>query len=245
MNRSGQNQTPEASLDISATPINKDAQPKNAQRLYGIGPRSILHGIGPYPFGLGYSPSVSSYPTNPYNSDISTSDTIARMIQLSTSASHSPAIEGLLISWQPSLSKMNGQMDVVRFVYGWVKRTITFTEDETLVKANLGFTDDILNTPEGAMDLLIAPEVLLGMPQPMGDCDDYSMLLASLLMGLRFQTWFVTIAADESDPQRFSHVYVKTYIPDEGREVYLDASHGMYPGWESKKQFRKAEWFVG
>ena len=81
------------------------------------------------------------------------------------------------------------------------------------------------------------------MPEPMGDCDDFSMLVASFLTILGLPVWFVAVAADRDEPDRFSHVYVRTESKDCG-SVVMDCSHGAYPGWETDLQFRRLEWRV-
>lgn len=80
-----------------------------------------------------------------------------------------------------------------------------------------------------------------------GDCDDYAMYAAALLMNLGVDVSFVTLAADAVDPTRYSHVYLAAY-PDGrgGRRVAVDVSHGGYVGWEAADRYgKKAEWPVG
>ena len=76
-----------------------------------------------------------------------------------------------------------------------------------------------------------------------GDCDDYSMYLAALLTAVGIKCSFVTVAADETDRNWFSHVYVAAYTGS-GQRVALDASHGQYPGWEVARYWRLEEWPV-
>lgn len=62
-----------------------------------------------------------------------------------------------------------------------------------------------------------------------GDCDDFSMLVAALILalGLPVRIDYVVIS---TDGQNFDHVYVLVQKPD-GSLVPLDASHGPFPGW--------------
>jgi hypothetical protein len=76
-----------------------------------------------------------------------------------------------------------------------------------------------------------------------GDCDDYAMYVACLLVALGIRCSFVTVAADASDADWFSHVYVAAYTPA-GTRVALDASHGSYPGWEVANYWKQEEWPV-
>ena len=116
-----------------------------------------------------------------------------------------------------------------------------FVEDETILANELGYSVD----PN--QELLIAPETLLSMPIPQGDCDDFSTLIATLLLAFNLPAWFVTVAIDNVQPWRFSHVYVRTYLSDTREEMVMDCSHGRFAGDEPAKKyqiFRKVEWLV-
>ena len=91
-------------------------------------------------------------------------------------------------------------------------------------------------------ELLIAPHALLSMPNPQGDCDDFSMLVATFLIAAGLRASFITICADPQDPDKWSHVYVKAYW--NGGSMYMDASHGEYPGWEYGAWIKKREWNI-
>ena len=93
-------------------------------------------------------------------------------------------------------------------------------------------------------ELLIAPEVLLGMPEPAGDCDDFSMLIAALDLAAGIPVEYVTLRADPADRERFSHVYARAILPD-GSRFAQDASHGPEPGWEAPRHFGVRTWPVG
>jgi len=76
-----------------------------------------------------------------------------------------------------------------------------------------------------------------------GDCDDFSMLISALLATRGIPTKFCTVAAEESAPDQFSHVYCVAYC--DGQRIPLDSSHGEYPGWEVDQYrpvYRKTEW---
>jgi len=168
------------------------------------------------------------------------------MRALAISGSHSPHIRAIA---NECLRQSTNQEDIrglVRCIYHWVKGHITFAEDEAIAHTLLGVSYDSMNTPEGAIDLIIAPEVLVQMTNPVGDCDCFSTLLASILLALEFHAWFVSIKVDPSEPDRWSHVYVMTYLPDEETTVALDASHGNYLGWEKTNGvFERKEWYIG
>ena len=91
------------------------------------------------------------------------------------------------------------------------------------------------------------PPVLLSMPVPMGDCDDFTLLIASQLLCAGIHPYFVTVAADANDPRKFSHIYVCARLEDEGGYMCLDAGNRMSAipaGWEISGVTRKAIWRV-
>lgn len=89
--------------------------------------------------------------------------------------------------------------------------------------------------PGGNFDAISsARDTLQKQPQPYGDCDDLSVLLASLLACLGFEPSFVLAKYDET-ASGFDHVYVSV-TDKNGAEITLDPTsrrHGI--GWESPK----------
>jgi hypothetical protein len=72
------------------------------------------------------------------------------------------------------------------------------------------------------------------------------MLAASMLLAAGRPACFVTVAADPSSPERFSHVYVET-VDLHGQRMPLDCSHGSYPRWEVgdfRPVYRTQKWPV-
>ena len=128
--------------------------------------------------------------------------------------------------------------DLARAIWWWVKGHVTFCQDEEIVANELGYKDP-------NQELLIPPITLLQMPTPMGDCDDFSLLTASLLKCAHIPCWYVAIAVDEMEPDRFSHVYIRAYLDDEEQMMAMDVSHGRVPGWETQRKiYRKMEWMI-
>jgi hypothetical protein len=67
---------------------------------------------------------------------------------------------------------------------------------------------------------------------------------AAHLMARGVPCSFVTVAADDSDPSMYSHVYLAAY--PNGQRVPIDLSHGHYPGWETVNRFgKRKEWPIG
>lgn len=197
---------------------------------------SIPHGIWGRPVAL------LSHRTNRYDSDVSTAATIADMRRLAREYSHDPSVAAALGSALSRSGVTAAHRDIAHAIFYWVRANVRFVEDETLLYQQLGVSLDDLDK-----ELLIVPPVLLAMPVPMGDCDDFSVLIASMLLCAGLRAYFVTVAADEGDPQKFSHVYVCAELADEGTHLCLDAGNRLAAvpaGWESSKVWRKAVWSI-
>ncbi len=183
--------------------------------------------------------SLDVRPTDPMNTDVSTVDTIGQMIRIAKSSSQNIYLHSVVNNLIATLPKQHSTRDLARSIWWWVKKNVKFVEDEEILARELGYAYD----PN--QELLIPPEVLMTMPEPQGDCDDFSMLVATLLMIASIPCWFVTIAVDGEQPWRFSHVFVVAYLPDEGMKMTMDVSHGAVPGWETQRQvYRRMEWLV-
>jgi hypothetical protein len=180
--------------------------------------------------------SVQAVPTNPIDTDISTVDTIQQMIAIARVSSHSPRVVSVVDALQHSLPNKPSNLDLVRAIFWWIKNHVKFVSDESILGAELGYED--VN-----QELLIPADTLLAMAQPMGDCDDFSMLVASFMLCISVPVWFVAVAVDRDQPWRFSHVYCRVRV--DGVSIPFDASHGKQLGWETKSNvFRRMEWLV-
>jgi hypothetical protein len=119
--------------------------------------------------------------------------------------------------------------------FWFTKHLMKFQSDESLTLALLNENDNL--------ELLITPSVMLRSSKPQGDCDDFVMLVCSLLCCLGCDYEVVTVAADPQDPSRFSHVYCRAVL-DDGLRIPIDASHGKFPGWQvpPARTFRTQVW---
>lgn len=181
-----------------------------------------------------------STPTNRYDSDISTRDTIRILRRLARGYSRDSSVVSAV---RIALSgNEQSERDIACAIFQWVRATVRFVDDETLLYEQLGVAPEDLDK-----ELLIVPPVLLAMPIPQGDCDDFSLLLASMLLYAGLRPYFVTVAANLGEPHKFSHIYVCVELRDEGTHLCLDAGNRLTfasPGWELSKVFRKAIWSV-
>lgn len=178
--------------------------------------------------------------TNPFNNDVSTRDTVRLMGHLARTHARHPLVVNAV---QQALGAgARTHRDIASAIFYWVRGNIRFIEDEALMYHQLGIDAARLDK-----ELLIVPPILLTMPEPMGDCDDYSLLIASMLLCAGLQPYFVTVAADKQEPGKFSHIYICVHLADENTHMCLDAGNRfpmVPPGWETKDITRKAIWAV-
>ena len=106
-------------------------------------------------------------------------------------------------------------------VYHWVLNNIRFTKDPVNKEA------------------LYPPAELLKIRA--GDCDDISMLMATLLMALGYPARLITVSANPGDPSQFSHVYVEGQVG--GAWIPLDAARpDSVFGEAPPMYYRKRAW---
>ena len=82
----------------------------------------------------------------------------------------------------------------------------------------------------GQSDMLIAPAVLLRMPEPQEDCDGFTMAAAALLSVLGVESCIITVACDMT----VSETLVPCFRDGSPGERRLDAARlldGKQPGW--------------
>jgi hypothetical protein len=117
-------------------------------------------------------------------------------------------------------------------------RSMQFIRDES--------TANVFGSWRPFVEALIRPVDQVALSQAQGDCDDFAMYGAALLLARGVPCSYVTVAADDSDPSVYSHVYLVAYPTDgpyTGQRVPLDLSHGAYCGWEVENRFgKRAEW---
>lgn len=168
--------------------------------------------------------------------DTQVAEVIGLMRELAIEDSTSPAV------CDKARELVNAYGDELEAVHGYTRGLMQFVSDEaTVAPLQAGYSLPIV-------EALIRPVDQLAAPRPMGDCDDFTMLAASLLCALDVPVAFCTVAADGGAPDIYSHVYAVAY-PTRGKfagqRVALDCSHGDYPGWETGNRFgKRREWPV-
>jgi hypothetical protein len=185
---------------------------------------------------------VNAANTNPVNSDVSTADTIGIMRKLAHQYATDPYVQNATAQATGRLRPGASDRDIASAIFHWIRVNIRFVEDEQLMYEQLGVAPEYLDK-----ELLIVPPTLLAMPQPMGDCDDFSLLTACQLLCAGLRSYWVTVATDRSNPSKFSHIYSCVRLEDEAGYLCLDAGNRLTavpPGWEPSNVTRKAIWTV-
>lgn len=109
-------------------------------------------------------------------------------------------------------------------LYQWVKHNVRYTKDPV------------------TKETLYPPQEFLHIRS--GDCDDISMLIGALGIALGYPARLITISADASSPQEFSHVYPELEVPaGSGQWIALDSARpGAEFGIEPPMFYRKRAW---
>lgn len=177
---------------------------------------------------------ISARATDPLNNQKSTADTITQMGRLADQSAGHPIVQAAVERATAELSPWAEYPEVVECLWHYVHNHVRFATDEA--------TMQVMGIPvwNPTKELLIAPPTLLSMPEPTGDCDDFSMLARAMLRCCGMRMSFVTLKADKSQPTAWSHVYGRAYYP--GGSMAFDASHGQWPGWEYPGYWERREW---
>jgi hypothetical protein len=170
------------------------------------------------------------------NPDTATAQTIGIMCQHAKKAA---GVEGVRGTAYDAAGRFSGggndARSLVDSAFWWCKHFIKFVHHEFIIRQRLG--------ESGHLQGLISPDILLQMDNPEGDCAIFSECLCAFLRVFGIPYEFVTVAVNPEEPAVFSHVYVYAVMPD-GSRLPLDASHGLYPGWQvpSSDVFRLQVW---
>ncbi len=116
---------------------------------------------------------------------------------------------------------------IARAVYWFLKRTIRYVPTP--------------GTSPLVDQTLIAPSTVLAMPEPIGDCPQFSMLAKAMLRAACVTCYFVTIAAEAQFPDQYSHVY-NAIETAPGRLMPFDSSNGPEPGAEYARPYKRKVW---
>lgn len=177
------------------------------------------------PKSLGEWGSMGAVPL--LSGDAGTRQTVSLMYKLIDDAVKNPAVNRFAI-------------DTIRAAPQYDHTAEAFAIYETVL-ANFRFVNDPVG-PDGAKETLRPVVDILAIGA--GDCDDFTMLISSLLGTIGIESHIVTVAADPADPESFSHVYPEALL--DGQWVALDAARpGAEFGLAPSHYFRKKVWPSG
>lgn len=143
----------------------------------------------------------------------------------------------------PAMVAASRHADIVTFANAFVRETQQ-QEAEALLYWTRGH---MVYTPDPPNEELIKwPSVLMNEirvhGQALGDCDDYVMLYATLLLARGIETRIVLIARqavdDGSGQYQFDHIYVEALLDDEWTPID-PTSDQVALGWEHHPAYRK------
>jgi hypothetical protein len=167
--------------------------------------------------------------------EANTAQTVARMLEYSTADAQEPAIKNATAQ---AIAGRRSKQGKAAGIFNWICARLHYVEDKDL---HLGdFRPDCADA-----EILIRPADVLRMPQPAGDCDEYSMLARAMLLSAGIRASFITVECDEDAPGDYSHIYVRAYTP---AALAFDAIpnaavHGI--GYEVAPTGKRREWSEG
>jgi hypothetical protein len=161
--------------------------------------------------------------------DEETAQTVQYMDELAAADSKDPAViaaatEALEIA---GLDSDSSDFAKTCAVYWWLKDTIRYVPTP--------------GTSPLVDQTLITPTAVLAMPEPIGDCPQFSMLACAMLRVLCIPSLFVTIAAEQLAPDQWSHIYNTIQVAP-GKWMPFDSSNGPEPGAEYARPFKRKVW---
>lgn len=166
----------------------------------------------------------------PADTDRATTLTVKKMCEYILAGAADPLVQAWAAQARDQYAAGGTDAQAICWGVWWMaKHRVRFAKDEPRL---MGIGDG------DALDLLIAPAVLVRQKDPAGDCDDFTMLICAMLTVLGVPWNIVTIACEPSDPTRWSHVFPVALLGKDS--MPMDASHGKYPGWRvpSEHTFR-------
>jgi hypothetical protein len=161
--------------------------------------------------------------------DEETAQTVQYMDELAAADSKDPAVIAAAYEALELAGLDDDSPDFAKAcaVYWWLKDTIRYVPTP--------------GTSPLVDQTLIAPTAVLAMPEPIGDCPQFSMLACAMLRVLSIKSLFVTIAAEQLAPDQWSHIYNTVEVAP-GKWMPFDSSNGPEPGAEYARPFKRKVW---
>lgn len=150
-----------------------------------------------------------------------------------------PAIVNLARS---IIGNVQDQALATRLIAHWVSEHIHYREDNELTLTERGIQriamhDCLIRFKKcEPVEILYKPFQVL--QQGYGDCDDFVMLISSLLEAVGIKACSVIVALDPSQPREFTHVYLVANVNSSW--IPIDGINKTQPwGWEVPMAFRR------
>jgi hypothetical protein len=161
--------------------------------------------------------------------EVETAQTVAFMDELAEAdAAHRLIIEATHKALSDAgLSLEAAPLDKTIAIYWFLKRTIRYVPTP--------------GTSPLVDQTLIPPATLLAMPDPEGDCPQFSMLACAMLRVCCIASYFKTIAADDQYPETYTHIYNVVDV-GHGGLLPFDSSNGPAPGAEFARPGKTRVW---
>ena len=161
--------------------------------------------------------------------DVETAQTVGYMDEIAAADARDPAVadaatEALEIA---GLDSDSPAVDKARAIFWWLKGTVRYVPTP--------------GTSPLVDQTLITPCTVLAMPEPIGDCPQFSMLANAMFRVLCMNSLFVTIAAADEFPDQWSHIYNTVEVAP-GVYMPFDSSNGPEPGAEYSRPYKRRVW---
>lgn len=158
-----------------------------------------------------------------------TGQTVAYMDELADKDASDPAVIAAAAEAldDAGIDQTACAIDKANAVYWWLKKTIRYVPTP--------------GTSPLVDQTLIAPTAILAMPEPIGDCPQYSMMAAAMFRVLCVACYFKTIASEADFPDQYSHIYNVVEVGN-GQFLPFDSSNGPEPGAEFRFPFKSRVW---
>jgi Transglutaminase-like superfamily len=158
--------------------------------------------------------------------DAGVAQTIALMKKLIDDGVKDPVVNRYaIVALQTSGAMQHDPLSAAQTIFDTVSRNFFFVNDPV--------------GPEGAKETLRIPRDTIELRA--GDCDDFTVLICSLLGTIGMATRIITVASDPRDPSQFTHVYPEVDI--DGEWIPVDAARpGAQFGLAPMRTFRKKIW---
>jgi hypothetical protein len=178
---------------------------------------------------FGRAVRIHEYDRPMMSDDIETAQTVSFMDEIAATDANDAAVRNATAEAldDAGIDERASAMEKATAVYWWLKRTITYVPTP--------------GTSPLVDQTLITPCTVLAMPDPIGDCPQFSMLAAAMFRVLCMDSMFVTIAAEPGFPDLWSHIY-NTVEVFPGQYMPFDSSNGPEPGAEYAEPYKRRVW---